>query len=332
MDMPEWLAEGRNIGANPAKIARMIVWSLESGGIEGMEDTSEAMKRQKLLIQEPRHDAKSHTEVTGKEKPHKETQDGVGTAEGLIKIITEESVLACLDSGRPLGPGKDTLAYGIGVTLFQREKNRQKASKNCFSVDHRRARQGHDDQKEGNLITVTGLYLWVHSLEGPLHEIIIWAVCTDLQSYHCPQRTNTRVTWDVTVLEDHYNRAGCPLKTENRNALIKQLGHDQGKGNNIMLDKQSYRRREHLEEEKGQQNTENTETPRTQSRQCLGNITATLTADPLCRTDSLLESEQPCGNTKEGETGTVKIRFTLKERNQCQPMIYGWHNESIIGN
>jgi hypothetical protein len=182
MDMLEWLVEGRNIGVNPAKITRMIVWSLESGGIEGMEDTSEMMKRQKLLIQGSRHDAKSHTEVTGKEKSHKQTQDGVGTAEGLIKIITEESVLACLDLGRPLGPGKDTLAYGIGMTLFQRKKNRQKASKNCFSVDLRRMRQGHDDQKEENLITATRLHFRVHSQGGSPHETYIQVNYANLQS------------------------------------------------------------------------------------------------------------------------------------------------------
>jgi hypothetical protein len=84
MDMLEWL-EGRNIGADPAKITRMTIWSLEFGSIEGMEDTSEAMKRQKLLIQGSKHDTKSHMEIAGKEKSCKQTQDCVGTAEGPIK-------------------------------------------------------------------------------------------------------------------------------------------------------------------------------------------------------------------------------------------------------
>jgi hypothetical protein len=118
MDMLEWLTEGRNIGINPEKTTRMAIWSSEPGGVERTKDTSEVMKCQKLLIQGSRHDAKSHTKITGKEKSHKQTQDHVSTAEGLIKIITEESVLACLDLERLLGPGKDTLAYNIGMTLF----------------------------------------------------------------------------------------------------------------------------------------------------------------------------------------------------------------------
>jgi hypothetical protein len=71
----------------------------------------------------------------------------------------KESVLACLDLGKPFGPGKDTLAYGVGTTLFQGKKNRQKGSMNYFSVDLRRTRQSHDNQKEENLITATRLYL-----------------------------------------------------------------------------------------------------------------------------------------------------------------------------
>jgi hypothetical protein len=159
MDMLEWLAEGRNIEVNPAKITRMTIWSLEPRGVRRMRDTSGALKHQKSLIQGFGYDAKSHTEITEREKSHKETQDCVSTAERLIRVITEESVLACLDLGKPFGPGEDTLACGIGVTLFQGKKNRQKESMNCFSVDLRRMRQGHDNQKEGNLITATGLYV-----------------------------------------------------------------------------------------------------------------------------------------------------------------------------
>jgi|HubBroStandDraft_3_1064219.scaffolds.fasta_scaffold296145_1 hypothetical protein len=55
-------------------------------------------------------------------------------------------------------------------------------------------------------------------------------------------------------------------------------------------------------------------------------------ADPLYRTNSLLEIEQPHGSKQEGETGAEKIQFALKETNQCWPMIYGQQGESIIGN
>jgi hypothetical protein len=87
----------------------------------------------------------------------------------------------------------------------------------------------------------------------------------DLQSHHHPWRTDTRVTWDVTALGNHYNRAGCPLRTKNCDALIKQSGYDQGRENNAMLDEQNYGRREHLKEKKDQHNKENMEMPHTQS-------------------------------------------------------------------
>jgi hypothetical protein len=99
-----------------------------------------------------------------------------------------------------------------------------------------------------------------------------------------------------------------------------------------MLDERNYGGREHSEERKDQHNMENTEAPHTHSQQCLHDTTATLTADPLCRTDSLLESKQPHGNTQEGETGAMRIWFALKETNQRQPMVYGRHSESITGN
>ena len=35
-------------------------------------------------------------------------------------------------------------------------------------------------------------------------------------------------------------------------------------------------------------------------------------------------------NTQEEETSAVKVQFTLKETNQCQPMVYDWYNESVI--
>jgi hypothetical protein len=307
-NMLEWLAEGR------------------------MEDTSEALKHQKPLIQESRHDAKSHTGITEKEKSHKWTQDYVSIAEGLINIIMEESVLACLNSGKPFGQGKDTLAYDIGMTLFQGRKNRQKGSMNCFPAGLRRTRQGHNDQEEENPMKAARLYFQVHSLKGSLHEMIIWVNYTDLQSHCHPWRTDTRVTWHVTILENHHDRAGCPLEAKSCNAPIKQLDYDQRKENNTMLDKPNYGEREHSEERKDQHNIESMEIPHTQSQQCLRNATATLTAGSLCRTDSLLESKQPHGNTQEGETGAVKIWFALKERNQCQPMVYGWYDKSIIGN
>jgi hypothetical protein len=80
--------------------------------------------------------------------------------------------------------------------------------------------------------------------------------------------------------------------------LIKRLGYDQGEENNAMLDEQNYGRREHLEEKKDQHNMEML---CAQSQRCLCNATATLTADPLCRTDSLPESEQPRCHCRDDE-------------------------------
>jgi hypothetical protein len=158
MDMLEWLAEGRNIEINLAKTTKKAVWSLEFGGVRRMKNTLEKLKCQKLLIQGSRHDAKSHTGIMGKEKSYKQTQDCVSIAEGLINIIMEESVLACLNLDKLFGLGKDTLAYDIGMTLFQGKRNRQKISMNCFSADLRRTRQGRDDQEEENLMIVIRLY------------------------------------------------------------------------------------------------------------------------------------------------------------------------------
>jgi hypothetical protein len=215
------------------------------------------------------------------------------------------------------------------VTLFQGKKNRQRESMNCFSVDLRRTRQGYDNQKEENLITATGLYLQVHSLKGSLHETIIWANYEDLQSHCHPWRTNIRVTRGVTTLENHYNRAGCPLRTKSCNTLVKWSGYDQRKENKAMLDEQNYGEKEHLEGRKDQCNME---TPHTQSQQCLCNTTTAPTADPLYRADSLPESKQPCGSKQGRETNAEKIWFALKEKNQHQPMIHGWHGKSIAGN
>jgi hypothetical protein len=55
-----------------------------------------------------------------------------------------------------------------------------------FSVALRRAGQSHDNQKEENLIIATRLDFWVYSLEGSLHEMIIWVNYADLQSHCCP--------------------------------------------------------------------------------------------------------------------------------------------------
>jgi hypothetical protein len=69
----------------------------------------------------------------------KQTQECVSTAKGLINIVTEESVLACLNLSKPFGLEKDTLACSLGMTLFQRKENRQKKSMDYFSVALRRA-------------------------------------------------------------------------------------------------------------------------------------------------------------------------------------------------
>ena len=111
MNTLEWLAEGRNIKINPAKTTRMAIWSLELGGVRRMKNTSETLEHQKPLIQGFRHDTKSHTEITRKGKSCKQTQECVSTANGLISIIIEESVLACLNLGKLFGQRKDTLAY-----------------------------------------------------------------------------------------------------------------------------------------------------------------------------------------------------------------------------
>jgi hypothetical protein len=124
MNILEWLAEGRNVGINPAKTTRMAVWSLELGGVKRMKDTLEVLKCQKPLIQGFRHDAKCHTEITRKGKSCKQTQECVSTANGLINIVIEELVLACLNLGKPFGLEEDTLAYSLGMTLFQGKKNR----------------------------------------------------------------------------------------------------------------------------------------------------------------------------------------------------------------
>jgi hypothetical protein len=174
----------------------------------------------------------------------------------------------------------------------------------------------------------------VHSLEESLHETIIWANYADLKSHCCPQRTNIRVTQGVTTLENPYARAGCPPRTKSCDALIRQLDYDQGKENNAMLNEQNYGGRKYSEGEKDQHNPhmENIETPHTQSQQCLHNSTATLAADLLCKTGSFKESEQPCGNTQGGKTGTVKTWFTLEETNQHQPMAYDGCDKNITGN
>jgi hypothetical protein len=138
MDMLEWLAEGRNIEINIAKTIRMTVQSLKLGGVRRIGNTSETMKHRKPLIQRFRHDAKSHTEITRKGKSCKKTWECVSTANGLTNIITEESVLACLNLSKPFGPEEDTSTCGLGVTLFQRKENRQKRSMDYFSVALRR--------------------------------------------------------------------------------------------------------------------------------------------------------------------------------------------------
>jgi hypothetical protein len=149
MGMPEWLTEGRNIKVNLVKITGMTIRSWEPGGIRRMQDTSGAPKHQESFIQGLGCDAEYHTRIARKGKSHKWTQDCVGMA--------KESALTCLNLGEPFKPGKDTLAYGIGMALFREEKNRQERSMNHFSVDLRRTRQGHDNQKEENLTTATGL-------------------------------------------------------------------------------------------------------------------------------------------------------------------------------
>jgi hypothetical protein len=134
------------------------------------------------------------------------------------------------------------------------------------------------------------------------------------------------------MLENHYDRAGCPFRTKSCNALVKWSDYDQEKENDAILDKQNYAGKEYSEGRKDQHNPhmENMETPHTQ--RCPHNTTATLTADLLCKTGSSQESKQPCGNTQEGKTGTTEARFALKEINQHQPMVYGGRSESIIGN
>jgi hypothetical protein len=158
MDMLEWLAEGRNIEINTTKTTRMTIQSLEVGGVKRIGNTSETMKCQKLLIQKFGHDAKSCTEITRKGKSCKQTQECVTTANGLINIVTEESVLACLDLGKLFGLGEDTLAYSLGTTLFQRKEDKQKRSMDYSSVALRRAGQSHDNQRKENLIIATRLY------------------------------------------------------------------------------------------------------------------------------------------------------------------------------
>jgi hypothetical protein len=327
MDMLEWLAEGRNIGANSAKITRMTTWPSKSGGVT-MKDTSEAMKHWKLLTQGSRHNAKSHTETTGKGKSHQQTQDCVSTTERLTKITAGEPMLTCLNLERPVRPGEDTSAYSAGITLFQREGTDRKEARTASLLTAEEQGKVMTTRKGKDLTVAIRPCLWVHSPERPLQEMIIWAVCADLQSHRCPQRTDTRVTWDVTILENHYDRAGCPLRMKNCDALVEWSRHDQGKENKAVLDEQNHGRKEHPEGRKDPYNMKNMETPHTQ--QCLRNATATLTADLLCGTDSLPESKQPCGNTEEGETGAANIQFTL--RDQHQPAIYGWHGENITGN
>jgi hypothetical protein len=87
----------------------------------------------------------------------------------------------------------------------------------------------------------------------------------DLQSHCCPPRTDTRVKQGVTILEDHHDRAGCPLRTKSCDALVKWLNYNQGKENDIMLDEQNYGREEYSRGKKDQYDMENVETPHNQS-------------------------------------------------------------------
>jgi hypothetical protein len=204
-----------------------------------------------------------------------------------------------------------------------------------FSISLSMAAWDHNTQKEETLITTaTGLYFLGHLPEGSPCRAIIRANHADLQGHHCPLSSNTRVTQGVTTLENHHDRAGCPLRTKSCNALVRQSDYNQEKQNDGMLDEQNYGGKEYSEERKDQHGPcmENMEIPHTQPQHRLYNATATLTADPLHKTGSSQESEQPCGNTQEGETGAMKTWFALKETNQHQPMVYGEHSKSITGN
>jgi hypothetical protein len=154
--------------------------------------------------------------------------------------MAKEPALTCLDSGEPFKPGKDALAYGIGLALFREKKSRRERSMNCFSVDLRKMRQRHNDQKEENPTTTTRWYLRTHSLKRPLYEMITWVDHENSQNHCRPWRTNFRVTWDVTRLENHYNRAGCPLRTKNCDAPVERSEYDQRKENKAMLNEQNH--------------------------------------------------------------------------------------------
>jgi hypothetical protein len=58
MNVLEWLVGERDIGIDPAQTTRTAIWPLELGGVGKMENTSETLKHQKLLIQGFRHVAK----------------------------------------------------------------------------------------------------------------------------------------------------------------------------------------------------------------------------------------------------------------------------------
>jgi hypothetical protein len=312
MRVLERLAKGRKIKVNPVRTTETITWPLEPGGTRRTRDTSGAPKHQGSFIQEFGRDTKSHTGITKREKSHKWTQDCVGTA--------KESALTCLDSGEPFKPGKDASAYGIGLALCLEKKDKRERSMNCFSVDLRRMRQRHNNQKEESPTTTTERYLQTHSLKRPLYEMITRVDYENSQNHCRPWRTNFRVTWDVTRLENHYNRAGCPLRTKNYDVPIERSEYDQRKENKAMPNEQNHWGKEGLEGREDRHDEENTKILHAQSQQYPCNTTAASIIGPLYGTDSLRESEQPRGSEPRGETDAEKIRFALIG-NKVAPLI-----------
>ena len=121
----------------------------------------------------------------------------------LIKQVTSDPILRCLDPERPFELEVDASAFTIGAILRQCDENRKSYDVGYYSKALNETERNYNIWDREFMAVVFGLRNWRHLLAGSPHKVTVWTDHANLQYYRHPQKINRHVAQYVSTLAEY---------------------------------------------------------------------------------------------------------------------------------
>ena len=206
IDLLGWRVGNGAVQIDPDKIAGLTKWPTELKNESEVRSTMGLIGYHRWHIQGFVHIAQPIIETLKKknnQEGFKWSNECTKVLEVLIKMVTSDPILKCLDPEKPFELVVDASAFAIGVVLQQRDEQGRAYDVGYYSKALNKTERNYDIWDREFMAVIFSLRNWWHLLSGSPHKVIVWTDHANLQYYRHPQKINRQVALYISTMAEY---------------------------------------------------------------------------------------------------------------------------------